>query len=376
MCSSSQPASMLSPARMLTSMSIRTGGGRGRDIAIDLGTANTLVYERGRGIALNEPSVVAIDTQSGTVHSVGDAARRMIGRTPATISAIRPLRHGVIADFEVTERMLRHFIRSVRPRPFPRSRVVMCAPSGITDVERRALEEACLAAGARQVHLIEEPIAAAIGAELPIAEPTGHMVVDVGGGTSEMAVIALGAIVVSQSLRIGGYDFDDAITSHLKRVHTVAIGQQAAENLKLEIGSAIALDSELESEVRGRDVISGLPKTVRISSEELRIAYSEPLRMIIDSVKGTLERTPPELAADITTRGILLAGGGALLRGFDGLVRDETQLPVRHSDSPLTCVVLGAGHSLEEFDALEGIEGRSKRRGLRRSRRVSFARRN
>jgi rod shape-determining protein MreB len=360
---------------MLTSMSLRTVGGRGRDIAIDLGTANTLVYERGRGIALNEPSVVAIDTQSGTVHSVGDAARRMIGRTPATISAIRPLRHGVIADFEVTERMLRHFIRSVRPRPYPRSRVVMCAPSGITDVEKRALEEACLAAGARQVHLIEEPIAAAIGAELPIAEPTGHMVVDVGGGTSEMAVIALGGIVVSQSLRIGGYDFDDAITSHLKRVHTMAIGQQAAENLKLEIGSAMALDPELESEVRGRDLISGLPKTVRLSSEELRSAYSDPLRKIIDAVKGTLERTPPELAADITTRGILLAGGGALLRAFDGLLRDETQLPVRHSDSPLTCVVLGAGHSLEEFDALEGLEGRTKRRGLRRSRRVSFARR-
>ncbi len=242
---------------MLTSMSLHTGGGRGRDIAIDLGTANTLVYERGRGIALNEPSVVAIDTQSGTVHSVGDAARRMIGRTPATISAIRPLRHGVIADFEVTERMLRHFIRSVRPRPYPRSRVVMCAPSGITDVEKRALEEACLAAGARQVHLIEEPIAAAIGAELPIAAPTGHMVVDVGGGTSEMAVIALGGIVVSQSLRIGGYDFDDAITSHLKRVHTMAIGQQAAENLKLEIGSAMALSLYARSSTRSRGRSSG-----------------------------------------------------------------------------------------------------------------------
>ena len=357
------------------SMSMRTGGGRGRDIAIDLGTANTLLYQRGRGIALNEPSVVAIETHSGTVHSVGDAARRMIGRTPATISAIRPLRHGVIADFEVTERMLRHFIRNVRPRPYPRSRVVMCAPSGITDVEKRALEEACLAAGARQVHLIEEPIAAAIGSQLPITEPTGHMVVDVGGGTSEMAVIALGGIVVSQSLRIGGYDFDDAIMTHLKRVHTVAIGQQAAENLKLEIGSAMALDSELESEVRGRDVISGLPKTVQITSEELRSAYSEQLRTIVGTVKETLERTPPELAADITTRGIMLAGGGALLRGFDGLLRDETQVQVRSSDSPLTCVVLGAGHSLEEFDALKGLEGSSKRRGLGRSRRVSFARR-
>src|SRR2546426_8025310 len=249
------------------------GFGSGRDMAIDLGTANTLVFVRGQGIVVSEPSVVAIDTQSGTVHSVGDAARRMIGRTPATISAIRPLRHGVIADFEVTERMLRHFIRSVRPRPYPRSRVVMCAPSGITDVEKRALEEACLAAGARQVHLIEEPIAAAIGAELPIAAPTGHMVVDVGGGTSEMAVIALGGIVVSQSLRIGGYDFDDAITSHLERVHTMGIRPQAAEKLKLEIGFAMALHPGLEREVPGRGLISGLPKTLRLLSEEVRAAY-------------------------------------------------------------------------------------------------------
>jgi rod shape-determining protein MreB and related proteins len=352
-----------------------TGGGRARDIAIDLGTANTLVYERGAGIAVNEPSVVAVDSQTGTVHSVGDAARRMIGRTPATISAIRPLRHGVIADFEVTERMLRHFIRSVRPHRYPRSRVVMCVPSGVTDVEKRAIEEACLAAGARQVYLIEEPIAAAIGAELPIAEPSGHMVVDVGGGTSEMAVIALGGIVVSESLRIGGYDFDDAITSHLKNAHTMAIGQQAAENLKLEIGSAMALDSELNSEVRGRDLVTGLPKTVRLSSEELRRAYREPLRTIVEAVKATLEVTPPQLAADITTRGIMLAGGGTLLRAFDGLLRDETQLPVRHADSPLTCVVLGAGRSLEEIGAFEGLEGSSRRRGLKRSRRVSFARR-
>jgi rod shape-determining protein MreB and related proteins len=359
---------------MLTSMALRTGGGRGRDIAIDLGTANTLVYVRGRGIAVNEPSVVAIDAQSGGVQAVGDAAHRMIGRTPATISAIRPLRHGVIADFEVTERMLRHFIRGVRPHPYRRSRVVMCAPSGVTGVEKRAVEEACLAAGARQIRLIEEPIAAAIGAGLPIAEPAGCVVVDVGGGTSEIAVIALGGIVVSQSLRIGGYDFDDAIAGHLKRVHTMAIGQQAAENLKLELGSAMALDPELESEVRGRDLISGLPKTVRLSSEELRGAYSRPLRTIIDAVKETLERTPPELAADIASRGILLAGGGVLLSAFDELLRDETHLPVHRSDSALACVVLGAGHSLEEFDALKGLEDSSKRRGLKPSRRVSFAR--
>jgi rod shape-determining protein MreB len=356
-------------------MALLVGGGSGRDIAIDLGTANTLVYERGRGIVLSEPSVVAIDAESGTVHAVGDAARRMIGRTPATISAIRPLRHGVIADFEVTERMLRHFIRSVHPRPYPRSRVVMCAPSGVTDVEKRAVEEACLAAGARHVQLIEEPIAAAIGAKLPIAEPSGCMVVDVGGGTSEVAVIALGGIIVSQSLRIGGYDFDDAITSHLKRRHTMAVGQQTAENLKLDIGSAMALDPELETEVRGRDLITGLPKTVLLSSAELRAACAEPLRAIVDAVKATLERTPPELAADIATRGILLAGGGALLRAFDALLRDETQLPVQLAESPLDCVVLGAGHSLEEFDALAELDGRSKKRGLRRSRRLSFARR-
>jgi rod shape-determining protein MreB len=351
------------------------GGSGSRDIAIDLGTANTLVYERGRGIAVSEPSVVAIDSESGAVHAVGDEARRMIGRTPATISAIRPLRHGVIADFEITERMLRYFIGRVHQRRLARARVVMCVPSGVTEVERRAVEEACMAAGARQVHLIEESVAAAIGAELPIADPTGHMVVDVGGGTSEMAVIALGGIVVSESLRIGGYDFDDAIKNHLKRVHTTAIGQQAAENLKLEIGSAFALDTELESEVRGRDLISGLPKTVRLSSEELRRSYSEPLGAIVEAVKETLERTPPELAADIASHGILLAGGGALLRGFDGLLREETHLPVNLSDSPLTCVVVGAGRSLEEFDAFEGLQGSSKRRSLKRSRHVSFARR-
>jgi rod shape-determining protein MreB len=361
--------------RMLNPMSLLPGAGGGRDIAIDLGTANTLVYERGRGIVLSEPSVVAIDAESGTVQAVGDAASRMIGRTPATISAIRPLRHGVIADFEVTERMLRHFIRSVQPRSFLRSRVVMCAPSGITDVEKRAVEEACLAAGARQVHLIEEPMAAAIGAELPIAEATGSMVVDVGGGTSEVAVIALGGIVVSESLRIGGYDFDDAIANHMKRAHTMAVGSQTAEKLKLEIGSATALESELESEVRGRDLGTGLPKTVQLTSEELRAACAEPLHAIVEAVKETLERTPPELASDIGTRGILLAGGGALLRSFDELLRDETQLPVQLADAPLDCVVLGAGHSLEEFDALEALDGNARRGRFKRSRRVSFARR-
>ncbi|MEA2374833.1 MAG: rod shape-determining protein MreB [Thermoleophilaceae bacterium] len=355
-------------------MALLASGGSGRDIAIDLGTANTLVYERGRGIALSEPSVVAIDSDSGEVLAVGDEARRMIGRTPANISAIRPLRHGVIADFEVTERMLRHFIRGVQSRRLTRSRVVMCAPSGVTDVEKRAVEEACLSAGARQVHLIEEPMAAAIGANLPIAEATGSMVVDVGGGTSEVAVIALGGIVVSQSLRIGGYDFDDAIAGHMKRAHTMAIGEQAAEGLKLEIGSATELEPELEADVRGRDLVTGLPKQVRLSSSELRQACAEPLRAIVEAVKETLERTPPELAADLSERGIVMAGGGALLRGFDALLRAETQLPVQLAESPLTCVAVGAGHALEEFDALDRVGNGARHLRLRR-RRTSFSRR-
>ena len=299
---------------MLPLMAFITAGGSGRDLAIDLGTANTLVYERGRGIALSEPSVVAIDSQTGEVHAVGDQARRMIGRTPAAISAIRPLRHGVIADFEVTERMLHYFIGRVHSRRLTRARVVMCVPSGVTDVEKRAVEEACIAAGAGQVNLIEEPIAAAIGAELPIAEPSGSMIVDIGGGTSEVAVLALGGIVVSESLRIGGYDFDDAITNYMKRTHTMAIGQQTAEDIKLEIGSAMAIEPELEGEVRGRDLVSGLPKTVRLTSEEIRAAYAEPLQAIVETIKATLERTPPELAADIADRGIVLAGGGVSVR--------------------------------------------------------------
>jgi rod shape-determining protein MreB and related proteins len=351
-------------------------GGRSgsRDIAIDLGTANTLVYERGRGIAVSEPSVVAIDSQTGAVHAVGDEARRMIGRTPATISAIRPLRHGVIADFEITERMLRYFIGRVHLRRLARARVVMCVPSGVTDVEERAVEEACIAARARQVHLIEEPIAAAIGAELPIAEPRGSMIVDVGGGTSEVAVIALGGIVVSESLRTGGYDLDDAIASHLKEVHTMAIGPQTAEGLKLEIGSAVALESELEGEVRGRDLVSGLPKTVGLSSAEIRAACAGPLRAIVDTVKATLEQTPPELASDVAERGIVLAGGGAMLRGFDALLSDETELPVHVTDSPLECVAIGAGHALDELETLERVSDGRRGRLLRRPRRASFAR--
>jgi rod shape-determining protein MreB len=348
-------------------------GGGGRDLAIDLGTANTLVYERGRGIALSEPSVVAIDQTTGAVHAVGDDAKRMIGRTPANIAAIRPLRHGVIADFEVTERMLHYFIHRVHSSRWGRSRVIMCVPSSVTEVEQRAVEEACVAAGARQVQLIEEPIAAAIGADLPLSEPRGSMIVDIGGGTSEVAVLSLGAIVVSESLRTGGYDFDDAITLHMKRAHTMAIGSTTAEDLKLELGSAVALEPELTARVRGRDLASGLPKTVELTSEELRAACAEQLQAIVDTVQSTLEQTPPELAADVAEEGIVLAGGGSLLKGLDVLLADETHLPVRIAESPLTCVAIGAGRSLEEFDTLERMGG-GRRRQVGRSRKASFAR--
>ena len=340
---------------------------RNGDIAIDLGTANTLVYLRGVGIMVSEPSVVAINEPTGAVHAVGDEARRMIGRTPATINAVRPLRHGVIADFEVTEAMLRYFLRKVHRSRFAHPEVVMCAPSGITEVENRALEEACLAAGARRVYLIEEPIAAAIGAGLPIAEPTGHIVVDVGGGTSEVAVISLGGIVVSQSLRVGGYDFDEAIMRHVRREHGLAIGQQTAEGLKWEIGSALALDEEEVAEIRGRDLTSGLPRTLNLSSEEVRRAIHEPLEAILAVTRETLERTPPELAADIAERGILLAGGGSLLRAFDARCRVETGMPAQLADSPLTCVAEGAGRSLEELETLARAGMRSRRRRRRSS---------
>lgn len=337
-----------------------------RDMAVDLGTANTLVYVRGRGIVVSEPSVVAIDSGTGAVHAVGDEAQRMIGRTPAAISAIRPLRHGVIADFEVTEQMLRYFIRKVEQRRIARPRMVMCAPSGITEVEKRAVTEAALAAGARQVHLIEEPLAAAIGADLPIDEPIGNMVVDVGGGTSEVAVISLGGIVVSSSIPIGGYELDDAITSHVRRAHGLAIGQPTAEAIKFEIGSAGPLPEELTSEIRGLHLLSGLPKSVVLSSEEVREAMDDPVQAIVDAIKETLERTPPELAADIAERGILLAGGGSLLQGFAGRVTAETQMAASLADSPLTCVVLGSGRSLEGFDAIQGNGAVTRRRSRRR----------
>jgi rod shape-determining protein MreB len=323
-----------------------------RDMAIDLGTANTVVYVHGRGIVLSEPSVVAIDERTDEVVAVGGDAQRMIGRTPAQISATRPLRHGVIADFEVTEQMLRHFMRKVLERRRARPRLVVCAPTGITEVERRAVEEAALSAGARRVHLIEEPIAAAIGAGVAIAEPIGRMVIDVGGGTSEVAVISMGGMVLSRSVRVGGYDLDEAIAAYIRADHLTAIGSQSAEELKLAVGSAAPLAEELVTSVRGRDVVSGLPREIELSSAQIRTALESPLSDILAAVHATLEETPPELASDISRDGILLAGGGALLRGFDERVEAETGMRARLADSPLTCVAVGAGHALEEPEAL------------------------
>jgi rod shape-determining protein MreB and related proteins len=339
----------------------------GRDMAVDLGTANTLVYVRGRGIVLSEPSVVAIDHASGEVHAVGVEAKRMLGRTPGTISAIRPLKDGVIADFDVTEQMLRHFIQKVHQHRFAHPRVVVCVPSGVTGVEKRAVEEATRNAGARDAFLIEEPMAAAIGAGLPVSEPTGNMIVDVGGGTTEVAVISLGGIVVSVSLRVGGDEMDEAIISHTKREYKLLIGNQTAEEIKLEIGSAFRMREEVQAEVRGRDMLTGLPKTVIISSEEVRHALEEPVSQIVDAIKSTLDKTPPELAADIMDRGIVLAGGGALLTGLDERLRHETQMPVQLAESPLTCVAVGSGRSLELLEVMQRTSKSAKsRNGYRR----------
>jgi rod shape-determining protein MreB and related proteins len=338
-----------------------TGFG-GRDMAVDLGTANTLVYVRGRGIVLSEPSVVAIDQRTGEVHAVGVEAKRMLGRTPGTIQAIRPLKDGVIADFDVTEEMLRHFIQRVHQNRFAHPRVVVCVPSGVTGVEKRAVEEACLSAGARQAYLIEEPMAAAIGAGLPVGEPTGSMVLDVGGGTSEVAVISLGGIVVSESIRVGGDEMDEAIINHCKHEHKLLVGQQTAEGVKLEIGAASDIPEELTSEIRGRDMVSGLPKTIMLTSAEVRAAIEEPVSQIVSAVKDTLDRTPPELAGDIMDRGITLAGGGALLQGMDQRMRDECQMPAQLTESPLTCVAVGSGRSLEEFEVIHRMSRNSNRR--------------
>ncbi|MFD9123636.1 rod shape-determining protein [Kitasatospora sp. NPDC059571] len=337
----------------------------GRDLAIDLGTANTLVYVRGKGIVLNEPSVVAVNTNTGGILAVGAEAKKMIGRTPGNIVAIRPLKDGVIADFEITERMLRYFILKIhRRRYLARPRVVVCVPSGITGVERRAVIEASAQAGARQVHIIEEPMAAAIGAGLPVHEATGNMVVDIGGGTTEVAVISLGGIVTAQSLRVAGDELDNAIVQHIKKEYSLLLGERSAEQIKMSIGSAFALEGEKDehAEIRGRDLVSGLPKTVVISAAEVREAIDEPVNSIIDAVKTTLDQCPPELAGDVMDRGIVLTGGGALLRGLDERLRRETGMPIHIAENPLDSVALGSGKCVEEFEALQQVLDAQPRR--------------
>jgi rod shape-determining protein MreB and related proteins len=340
---------------------LRLGGGS--DLAIDLGTANTLVYVRGRGIVVYEPSVVAQHTETGRVLSVGEEAKRMIGRTPATITATRPLRHGVIADLEVTEEMLRQFIGRVHRGRLTHPRVIMCVPSGLTGVELSAVQEACLSAGALEVHLIDEPIAAAVGAGLDVSEPTGRMVVDVGGGTSEVAVISMGAMVVQRSLRIAGYDFDDALVGWLRKAHALVVGQPTAEALKVELGSAAPQALPREGEVRGRDAVSGLPRALTLASEEVREALEETVQAIVDAVRDTLEQTPPELAGDVADSGILLAGGSSLLAGFAERLTEQTGMPAHLADSPLTCVAEGAGRSLEGLRSLTRKARISRRYG-------------
>lgn len=325
-------------------------------MAVDLGTANTLVFVRGQGVVLNEPSVVAINTRDNKPLEVGMAAKRMIGRTPSYIQAIRPLRDGVIADFEITEKMLRYFIDKVHTGRFAaRPRIVICVPSGITAVERRAVEEAAYSAGARKAYTIEEPMAAAIGVGLPVHEPTGSMVIDIGGGTTEVAVISLGGIVVSKSIRIGGDELDEAIIQWVKKEYSLMLGERTAEQVKMAIGSAWPYPDEPAAEVRGRDLISGLPKTIVLSSAEIRDAIEEPIEAVVDSVKYALDKTPPELSADIMDRGIVLTGGGAYLIGLADRLAHETGMPIVIPDRPLHSVVLGSGACLEEFDVLQMV---------------------
>jgi rod shape-determining protein MreB and related proteins len=335
-------------------------------MAVDLGTANTVVYVRGEGIILFEPSVIAIDESTGDVHAVGDEAKRMIGRTPARIRATRPLRHGVIADYEVTEQMLRRFLGKANGHRGIHRRVVLCVPSGITDVEERAVKEATVTAGAREAGLIEEPMAGAIGAGLPVGEPSGNMIVDIGGGTTEVAVISLGGIVVSRSLRVGGYEMDDAIVRYIRDHHRLLIGQERAEEAKIAVGSVMDGGEIPDTEVSGRDLVTGGLRRMPLKAEEVRQALQRPVSQILDTVKLTLEATPPELAADIANTGIVLVGGGSLLRGLDELMRIETQLPVYLADSPLTCVAIGAGQSLEELPVIQRVADPWRTSGRRR----------
>lgn len=322
-----------------------------RDIGIDLGTANTLVYVRGKGIIVREPSVVAMRKEDSHVLAVGDQAKKMIGRTPGNIVAIRPMKDGVIADFAVTQEMLRYFIKqSIGKSMFSRPRVLVSVPSGITEVESRAVEEAAHSAGAKIAKVIEEPMAAAIGAGLPVGEPTGSMIVNMGGGTTEIAIISLGGIVASKSIRVAGDKEDEAIVNYVKRVYNLAIGERTGEEIKINIGSAFPGSIDGQMDIKGRDLVTGLPKTISITSDEILEALKEPISQIIDGIKSTLEKTPPELAADIMDRGIMLSGGGAQLHGLDSLVRRETGMPVHVADNPMECVVMGVGKALEQYE--------------------------
>ncbi|MBL7072295.1 MAG: rod shape-determining protein [Candidatus Omnitrophica bacterium] len=326
------------------------------DMGIDLGTATTLVYLKGEGIVLCEPSVVAIEAGTSNVLAVGEEAKRMLGRTPGNIVAIRPMRDGVIADFEIAESMLRYFIKKVHnSRRLVRPRMVVAVPSGITEVEKRAVKDSALHAGAREVYMLEEPVAASIGVGLPIQEPSGNMVIDIGGGTTEMAVISLAGVVFSKSIRIGGDEMDDAIINYLKRTYNLMVGERTAEEIKIRIGSGYPMEEEMSMNVRGRDLVAGLPKMITITSEEVREALSEPIAQIVEAVRITLERTPPELSADLIEKGIILAGGGSLLRGLDKLISEETSLPVHLADDPLTAVALGTGKVLSELKYLKRL---------------------
>ena len=328
------------------------------DIGIDLGTANTLVYVRDHGIVLREPSVVAVQAGTNKVLSVGDEAKRMLGRTPANIVAVRPMKDGVIADFEVTEAMLRHFIRKAHGRRTffrPRPRVVIAVPSGITEVEKRAVKESAMRAGAREVFLIEEPMAAAIGCGLPVQEAAGNMIVDIGGGTTEVALISLAGIVFSRSVRVAGDELDEAIMQYMKRAYNLMIGERTAEEIKIKIGSAYPIENETTMDVKGRDLVAGLPKTLTITSQEVREALLEPISTIVESVRVTLERCPPELSADLVDRGLVLAGGGALLRGLDKLLSEETGLPVHVAEDPLSAVAEGTGRALQAIEFLRQV---------------------
>ncbi|RXZ84538.1 rod shape-determining protein [Paenibacillaceae bacterium] len=339
-------------------------GGFTKDLGIDLGTANTLVYVRGKGIVVREPSVVAIRTDTKTIEAVGEQAKKMIGRTPGNIRAIRPMKDGVIADFETTATMIKYFIREAQKERslFPRHpNVMVCVPSGITAVEKRAVEDATKQAGAREAYTIEEPFAAAIGADLPVWEPTGSMVVDIGGGTTEVAVISLGGIVTSRSIRVAGDDMDDAIIQYIKRTYNLMIGERTSEQLKMEVGSALISDQKESMEIRGRDLVTGLPKTLSIKGDEITEALADTVNSIVEAVKVTLEKCPPELSADIMDRGIVLTGGGALLRNLDKLLARETGMPVIVAENPLDCVAIGTGRALDNMHVFKNKGSRSKK---------------